>query len=88
MHSFVHRPVHSSATRGHTLGPPRPYNLVASVAFVGLRRARFLKLIAAAGVKRGQRVLDVGCGTGHLVRLLAEVVGKRDRLSALILRHR
>ena len=37
-------------------------------------------LAAAAAVKSGQRVLDVGCGTGYFARLIAEVVGP-DRLS-------
>jgi ubiquinone/menaquinone biosynthesis C-methylase UbiE len=29
----------------------------------------------AAGVQQGQRVLDVGCGTGYFARLLARTVG-------------
>ena len=32
-------------------------------------------LIAAAGVRSGQRVLDVGCGPGALTRALVDVVG-------------
>lgn len=32
-------------------------------------------LIAAAGVQRGDRVLDVGCGPGGLTRALADLVG-------------
>ncbi len=40
----------------------------------GLARA----MCAAAGVRRGQRALDVGCGTGALVAALAEVVGAEN----------
>lgn len=39
-------------------------------------------LIAAAGVRRGQRVLDVGCGPGALTSALAEVVGA-DHVAAV-----
>ena len=31
--------------------------------------------MAAAGVKAGDRVLDVGCGPGYFVRMLAEAIG-------------
>lgn len=39
-------------------------------------------LIAAAGVGRGDRVLDVGCGPGGLTQALAEVVGA-ERVAAV-----
>ncbi|WP_166212092.1 class I SAM-dependent methyltransferase [Cognatiluteimonas telluris] len=38
----------------------------------GPRRALLLDTIAAAGLATGSRVLDVGCGTGGLVRALLE----------------
>ena len=69
---------HSSqpaATRGHVLGAPRFYDTVVDVFFFGRRLAAFQALIAAAGVQPGQRVLDVGCGTGYFARLLARAVG-------------
>lgn len=71
---------HGSAEHGlhaHAFRTPRLYDLSASILFLGRRRATFQTLIVAAGVRAGQRVLDVGCGTGYLVRLLAEAVGPR-----------
>ncbi len=69
------RSAHARHTRGHTLGAPRFYELTANVLFLGRRRASFQALIAAAGLAPGQRVLDVGCGTGYVARLLAQAVG-------------
>jgi ubiquinone/menaquinone biosynthesis C-methylase UbiE len=69
------RSAHQHATRGHTLGAPRFYELFADVFFLGRRRATFASLIAAAGVQPGQRVLDVACGTGYFARLLSRTVG-------------
>ena len=49
--------------------------MFAHVFFFGRRRATFRALMAVAGVQPGQRVLDVGCGTGDFARLLADAVG-------------
>lgn len=34
------------------------------------------KFAEKAGVKRGDKILDMGCGTGELTSSLAEIVGK------------
>jgi ubiquinone/menaquinone biosynthesis C-methylase UbiE len=75
MHSLVHGHAHQAATHGHAFDSPRRYDLVAEVLFLGRRRATFQALMAAAGIQSGQRVLDVGCGTGYFVRLIAAAVG-------------
>ncbi len=75
VHSLIHGQSHSGTTRGHTLAAPRLYDVLGDVFFFGRRRATFQTLIAAAGVQPGQRVLDVGCGTGYFARLLAQAVG-------------
>ncbi|GIW07542.1 MAG: hypothetical protein KatS3mg060_2347 [Dehalococcoidia bacterium] len=66
---------HPATTRGHALGAPRLYDIFVEVFFLGRRRTTFQALIAAAGVRPGHRVLDVGCGTGYFARLLARAVG-------------
>ncbi len=72
---LIPRSKHSASTRGHTLAAPHVYDAFVSLFFVGRRRSSFEALIDAAGVKPGQHVLDVGCGTGYFARLLAQAVG-------------
>jgi len=71
------RLIHGSsqpAGKGITIGTPRRYEALMSLPVVGLRRS--LRALVAAGEARpGDRVLDVGCGTGAFARLLAEAVG-------------
>jgi ubiquinone/menaquinone biosynthesis C-methylase UbiE len=69
------RSSHSGSTRGHTLAAPRAYDTFVNIFFFGRRRATYASLIRAAGVQPGQRVLDVGCGTGYFAGLLAQAVG-------------
>ncbi len=68
----------SSKPTGHgiTIGTPRLYDLSAPLFFFGTRRRSYRSLMAAAGVKAGDRVLDVGCGPGYFVRMLAAAVGR------------
>ena len=58
-HVFPHS-AHPVATRGHTLAAPRLYDAFVNLFFLGRRRTTFQALAAAAGVRPGQRVLDVG----------------------------
>jgi ubiquinone/menaquinone biosynthesis C-methylase UbiE len=72
---LIPRSSHPAGTRGHTLAAPRVYDTFVSLFFLGRRRPAFETLIHAAGIQPGQRVLDVGCGTGYFARLLADRVG-------------
>jgi ubiquinone/menaquinone biosynthesis C-methylase UbiE len=70
------RPSSRPAGHGVTIGTPRFYDLSGAV-FFGARRGRMYgRLVAAAEVQRGDRVLDVGCGPGYFARMLAGVVGR------------
>lgn len=60
---------------GIILSNPRSYDLFAGLFFFGTRRRSYRKLLEAADVRLGDRVLDIGCGPGYFARLLAEVVG-------------
>ena len=75
MHALVHRASPSTAPQGHVLGSPRLYDVSAEFFFLGRRRATYQALISAVGIRRGQRVLDVGSGTGYFARLIAQTVG-------------
>lgn len=72
---LIPRSRRSTSTRGRTLGAPGAYDVFVNLFFLGRRRATFQGLAAAAGIKRGQRALDVGSGTGYFARLIAESVG-------------
>ena len=42
-----------------------------------------LKLIDLANVAKGSKVLDLGCGTGFLAKVLADLVGPKGQVVAI-----
>jgi ubiquinone/menaquinone biosynthesis C-methylase UbiE len=73
--SKLFHPSSRPAGHGITIGTPRLYDLSAGLFFVGTRRRSYRKLLDAAGVQPGDRVLDIGCGPGYFARMMAEAVG-------------
>jgi ubiquinone/menaquinone biosynthesis C-methylase UbiE len=72
---LLHGSSRPASPTGRTIGTPRRYDLITSLLFAGRRRRSFRELAVAAGIRPGDRVLDVGCGTGYFARLLAQTIG-------------
>ena len=61
----------------------RHYDLFATLFFGGRRRHIFTQLAALSGARPGDRVLDVGCGTGYLTRMMARTVAPDGHVTGL-----
>ncbi|MET9895387.1 methyltransferase domain-containing protein [Streptomyces sp. NPDC006465] len=70
-------------TPGVTIGAPRTYELCGALCFAGRRHRAFSRLAALSGAETGDRVLDVGCGTGYLTRRMAVAVGPRGAVTGV-----
>jgi ubiquinone/menaquinone biosynthesis C-methylase UbiE len=67
----------SAATRGRTLDHAAPvYDICEPLLMLGQQGAYNRHITALLTLKPGQRILDLGCGTGELTRMIA------DRLDA------
>ena len=76
-HSHTTTPDHAPDDPGALIRWPRRYDLLVGLVMAG-RGSRVRSQIAdALALGPGQRVLDVGCGTGSLTLTLAKRVGTR-----------
>jgi ubiquinone/menaquinone biosynthesis C-methylase UbiE len=76
-----HHTEHTDA--GGTIDYPRGYEILARAAFAGGRRAAFTQLATLAKPRAGDHILDVGCGTGYLTRILSPVVASSGHITGL-----
>lgn len=61
-----------SRTTGLVLHHGRSYDACAALFFGGRRRHVYTRLAALSGVQPGDRILDVGCGTGYFTRIMGQ----------------
>ncbi|QPP05662.1 hypothetical protein G4Z16_03815 [Streptomyces bathyalis] len=53
---------------------PRGYEVLSRLLTAGRRPRLHGQLVELSGARPGERVIDIGCGTGYLTRLMALVV--------------
>ncbi|WP_433709318.1 class I SAM-dependent methyltransferase [Nocardia sp. CA-084685] len=70
-HLMHHNP--NPGTAGLTIDHGRSYDVFGAVLFGGRRGRVYRRLAELSGARPGDRVLDIGCGTGYLTRRLASV---------------
>lgn len=56
------------------IGRAWSYDAFVTLVFAGRRRRTYRQLVQLSGAEPGDRVLDVGCGTGYLTALAAKAV--------------
>jgi ubiquinone/menaquinone biosynthesis C-methylase UbiE len=83
MHGALKRTHGRQRHAGTTLDGFRFNGLVTSVAFGGRRGRVYRRIVELSGTGPGDRVLDVGCSSGYLVRLLAAAAGPSGSVTGL-----
>ncbi|ETW25307.1 hypothetical protein MGAST_03505 [Mycobacterium gastri 'Wayne'] len=62
---------------------PQAYEVLANVWYLGRRARIWDRLVAASGARDGEKVLDVGCGTGYFARRISPVVGPAGAVTGI-----
>ena len=83
MHGVLKRAHGGQRRTGTTLDRFRLNGLVTGVAFGGRRGRVYRRIVELAGAAPGDRVLDVGCSSGYLARLLAAAAGPTGSVTGL-----
>ena len=74
---------HADDASGGLIRRARLYEIFSAAAFAGRRRRVFDRLAALSGAIPGDRVLDVGCGTGFFATRLAAAVQPGGRVDGI-----
>jgi ubiquinone/menaquinone biosynthesis C-methylase UbiE len=83
MHGVLRRTHGRSRQTGTTLDNYRLNGLVTWAAFGGRRGRVYRRMVELSGTGPGDRVLDVGCSSGYLARLLAAAAGPSGSVTGL-----
>jgi SAM-dependent methyltransferase len=70
----LHHGRSATGTPGMHVGHGARYDLLSAILFCGRRHRVFTRLAALSGARPGDRVLDIGCGTGYFTRIMAGAV--------------
>jgi ubiquinone/menaquinone biosynthesis C-methylase UbiE len=76
----LHPHSHSEDRIGRLIHRARLYELSAEIGLLGRRRRLYDDLVALSGAGPGDRVLDIGSGTGYFARRAAAAVGPGGRV--------
>ncbi|HTJ72892.1 MAG TPA: methyltransferase domain-containing protein [Actinospica sp.] len=77
-HAHAASPHGNADTEGITIEHGRRYDAFVDTFFLGRRSAVYSRLAELSGARPGDRVLDVGCGTGYLTQRLAAIAAPAD----------
>ena len=70
-------------TEGTVIDRVHLYEGFSAILFLGRRRRVYRRIVALSGAQPGDRVLDVGCNGGYLVRQFAKTVGAQGRVAGI-----
>ncbi len=83
MHGTLRRWHRGQANSGTTINFFRLNEAMSQLAFAGRRSRVYRQLVALAGVRPGDSVLDVGCSSGYLARKLAAAAGPSGHVTGV-----
>jgi SAM-dependent methyltransferase len=83
VHDTLRRLHGGQRAQGTTIDHFRLNETVSQIAFAGRRGRVYRRIVALAGVRPGDAVLDVGCSGGYLARKLAAAAGPGGRVTGI-----